>query len=871
MIGTTLGHYRIVRSLGRGGMGEVYAAEDTKLHRTVALKVLPPGTGDPDRLKRFQREAQAVAALNHPNVVTIYSVEEAGGVPFLTMELVDGAPLDSRVPRRGMELPALLALAVPLADAVGSAHERGIVHRDLKPTNIMIGRDGRLKVLDFGLAKLKPEPAGAPEASAVTVERFTAEHSVLGTAAYMSPEQAEGRSVDPRSDIFSLGILLYEMATGKRPFTGETPMSVLSAIIKDTPPPPADVNPRVAPSLDRVIRRCLAKDPARRYQSAIDLRNDLEELAHAAPPRGAGRIGARGWMAIAAVAVTALAVSLWVLFGRGRVDRVQPATFTRLTSMPGREWFPSLSPDGKWVVFGAETEGNFDIFLQSTTSGAHPVNLTKDSADDDDMPAFSPDGERIAFRSSREGGGIFVMGRTGEAVRRVTRSGFNPAWSPDGLQIAFASGRMDVNPQNSEIQSELWVVSAAGGEPRRLHEGDANQPSFSPHNKRIAFARRGGSVPRRADIWTIPAAGGTATRVTDDDPTDWNPIWTPDGRSIYFVSDRSGTMNLWRIAVDEETGRPLGTPEPITIPAAFVAHPTISADGRQVAYSSVLITTNIQRLQLDPASAAPIGQPAWVTTGARLWSSPDPSPDGRFVAFYSRVEPEGHLYVSAADGTGLRQLTSDRAIDRVPHWSPDGQWISFFSDRSGKLQMWRIRPDGSELRQLTDAPDGATYGAWSPDAKRLASGTFGVARVRGFVIDPNRPWAQQTPEKLPLPADTDQAFSPNAWSADGERLIGFTGPTAPSLGIVMYTFRSRSFERLTDFGEWPVWLPDSRRVLFGDGGKHFWVMDTVTKERHTVYSGGRDVLGPARLTPDGRTAVYSRRITESDVHLMTLK
>src|SRR5438094_5701693 len=220
MIGSTLGHYRIVRSLGRGGMGEVYAAEDTRLNRVVALKVLPADlAADPDRLKRFQREAQAVAALNHPNVVTIHSVEEAGGTPFLTMELVDGTPLDARIPRRGLELAPLLQLAVPLADAVGAAHERGVVHRDLKPSNIMVGNDGRLKVLDFGLAKLRRDVT-ASDASGLTVEHLTAEHGVLGTAAYMSPEQAEGRTVDQRSDIFSLGILLYEMATGKRPFTG---------------------------------------------------------------------------------------------------------------------------------------------------------------------------------------------------------------------------------------------------------------------------------------------------------------------------------------------------------------------------------------------------------------------------------------------------------------------------------------------------------------------------------------------------------------------------------------------------------------------------------------------------------------------------
>jgi Tol biopolymer transport system component len=870
MIGTTLHHYRIIRPLGRGGMGEVYAAEDTRLNRAVALKVLPQITAaDPERLSRFQREAKAIAALNHPNIVTIYSVEEADGVPFLTMELVEGKPLDALIPRAGMKPAALLALAVPLADAVSAAHQRGIVHRDLKPTNIMVGADGRLKVLDFGLAKLTQDTVN-PVAETATIEHLTAHHSVIGTAAYMSPEQAEGRPVDHRSDIFSLGILLYEMATGGRPFKGESAMSILSAVIKDAPPAAADVNPGVPLELDRVIRRCLAKDPARRYQSAVDLRNDLEDLAHAAPAERRAFGARRVTQGLVVVAILAVAIAATVVVSRrGRGDRVPSATFSQLTSMPGREWFPSLSPDGKWVIFGAETEGNFDIFLQSV-SGSNPVNLTKDSTADDDMPAFSPDGEHIAFRSSREGGGIFVMGRTGEAVRRVTRSGFNPAWSPDGTELVFTSGRMDVNPQNSEGQSELWVISAAGGEPRRLNEGDATQPSYSPHKRRIAFARRGGTG-RKSDIWTMPSGGGEPVALMNDAPIDWNPIWSPDGKHIYYVSDRSGTMNLWRMAIDEETGRAQSEPEPIVTPAPFVGHPTVSSDGAHVAYSSVLRTTNIQRLGLD-TSATPVGDPVWVTSGSRLWSDPDPSPDGQFVAYYSSMQPVGHLYVSRADGTGQRQLTGDSAADRMPHWSPDAKWISFFSNRSGKLQIWKIRPDGSDLQQITDGTDETAYSAWSPDGSRLAATTpRKIGHQGSYIVDPRQRWSEQRPTILPAIPGSQFPFTPNSWSPDGQRLIGFAGPSSPSLGVVMYTLKTQTYERLTNFGEWPVWLPDGRRVLMSDGGKQFWVLDTQTKQTKTIYSGGRDVLGPPRLTADGRTAYYSRRVTEADIHLMTLR
>jgi len=501
------------------------------------------------------------------------------------------------------------------------------------------------------------------------------------------------------------------------------------------------------------------------------------------------------------------------------------------------------------------------------------MNLTRDSPADDDMPAFSPDGEHIAFRSSRDGGGIFVMGRTGEAVKRLTRFGFNPSWAPDGTEIAFTSGRMDVNPQNSEGKTELYVVGVNGGEPQRLMEGDAITPSWSPHKRRIAFASRLAGTMRRPDIWTIPVAGGQVTALTNDPPYDWSPIWAPDGKYVYFTSDRGGTMNLWRMAIDEETGQSKGPAEAIVTPVPFFAHPTLSADGRTLSYSSVLITTNIQKLAFDPATAASRGDPAWITSGSRRWSDPDPSPDGASVVFYSAVEPVGDLYISGSDGLGLRQLTGDAAMDRFPRWSPDGAWISMFSNRSGRLQVWKIRPDGSDLRQITEA--GASYAAWSADGSRLVFSTAEDKHPVLYIVDPHRSWSEQQPDKLPSPPEPpppagQAGFRVSSWSADGRRIAGEEGTTGLP-GILVYTIRTRTWERITEFGEWPVWLPDSRRLLFGDGGRNFWVVDVQTKQPKKIYSGGRDVLGPPRLTRDGRTAVYSRRVNEADVWLMTLR
>jgi Tol biopolymer transport system component len=854
-------------------MGEVYRARDPRLGRDVAVKVLPAElAADPERLTRFEREATTLAALDHPNIVTIFSVEEAAGLHFLTMQLVQGNPLADLIPPRGMPLERLLPIAIAIANALAAAHERGVVHRDLKPGNIMVTDEGQVKVLDFGLAKLRHDAGGEAAISAITTDQMTVDGTILGTTAYMSPEQAEGRPVDQRSDIFSLGVVLYQMATGMLPFRGETTVALLSAILKDAPAAPSTVSSSAHPGLDRIVMRALAKPLGRRYQSAVDLRNDLEELLAPGPTRARAPLGAAlhrrvPLLGVAAAAVLAAAAG-WLLWSSGALRRrAAPLriSFAQLTALPGIEAFPSLSPDGQWVAYSASVSGNLDVYLQST-SGQTPIELTAQSPADDDQPAFSPDGQWIAFRSEREGGGIFVMGRTGEAVRRVTRFGFNPAWSPDGTQLVFATERMGLMPLNAEGSSELWVVPVEGGEPRRLSDLDGVQPKWSPHGQRIAFQRRL-AKGFQMDIMTVPAEGGEPTPVTNDAAADWSPTWSPDGRFVYFVSDRGGSMNLWRIAVDEASGRPRGEPEPLTTPAAFVAHPSLSADGRRIAFSSVLTQQNIQSMRFDPATLT-MTEPRWLTTGSRQWSSPDPTPDGEWVVFYSRDLPEGDIFVVRGDGTGLRQVTGGAPVDRMPRWAPDGERIAYFSDRGGgPLQVWVMRADGSENRQITEA-EGGGIATWSPEGSTLAvNGVFRqTSRAAPFLLNPARPGEETD---LPLPEEALQPFMANSWSPDGKKLAGMISYS--DKGVVVFSFDSGRYEKLTSFGQWPIWLPDSRRLLFVSGGSAFYVVDTATREVRTVLEVTRDVLGPPRLTRDARHAFYSRRHTEADIWLLTLE
>ena len=850
------GHYRLERELGRGGMGVVFLAEDLKHGRKVALKVLRPELAQSLGADRFLREIRISAQLNHPNILTLIDSGSAASSMYYVLPYVEGESLRDRLDRESqLSLDEALRITREVADALAYAHDAGVVHRDIKPENILF-EAGHAVVADFGIAQAVSEAAG---------ERLTESGIAVGTPAYMSPEQAMGSGpVDARSDIYSLACVLYEMLAGAPPYGGPTPHAILARKVMEPVPGLRVVRELVPPGIEAAILRALAKTPADRFATARDFAAALTKTA--APTRLL-----RGRLVIPASVIVVVAAAAYVVLAltghRAPGSAVLGATFARLTGDPGVEWFPSLSPDGKWLVYAGDAGGKRDIYLRSV-GGENAIDLTADSRGDDDQPAFSPDGSAIAFRSEREGGGIFVMGRTGEAVRRVTRLGYKPAWSPDGTELAFVTENVEFNPQNSESPGELWIVNVKSGNTRRVAARDASLPSWSPHGHRIAYLSRLGTAAQ-GHVWTVPVAGGEATQVTSGLKRDWNPVWSPDGRYLYFVSDRGGSMNLWRVRIDEESGRPLADAEPVTTPATSLAHITIAADGRHIAYSSVLVTTNVQRASFDPVRGAIVGKPVWLTRGSRRWANPAPSPDGQNVVFYSLVEPEGDLYVMRADGIGSpRQLTSDSASDRVPRWSPDGNWISVFSDRGGPLQVWKIRPDGSGLTQLTDAPTNTAYGVWSPDGSRMIAATAGADRWATYMFDPNRPWNAQHVDTLPQPPDSLAPFGPHSWSPDGRRIAGMIH--AFDRGVVVHTLGTRKYDRLTARGHWPVWLPDSRRVLYVSGGNAFYIVDRQTKAVRQVLAVTRDVIGPPQLTPDGRTLYFTRRVTEADIWLATL-
>jgi eukaryotic-like serine/threonine-protein kinase len=868
LAGRVVAHYRILEHVGGGGMGIVYKAEDLRLSRTVALKFLPPElTRDPEAKSRFLQEARAASGLDHPNICTIHEVGETDdGRLYLAMPHYDGETLRKKLERGPLSIDEATDIAQQIARGLAKAHRGGIVHRDIKPANLMVTSDGVVKILDFGLAKLVGSAA------------ITRTGSSVGTPAYMSPEQARGEEVDHRTDLWSLGVVLYEMVAGQRPFRGEHEQAVLYSLLNERPKPLTQVRPDAPPELERIVEGLLAKDPADRYPTVEGPLGDLRMLRNESmtttvrtPTSRSAPGGVRPWMWAAGLGVVAaLAAGALYVSGGGRAAggggaRLSPS-FSRLTDLEGRETFPSLSPDGIFLLFVKSTHGNADVYWQRVGEN-NPVNLTPDSWEDDTQPAFSPDGQQIVFRSEREGGGLFVMSGTGKAVRRLTDSGYNPAWSPDGREIAFATEGV-AGPLERKLDSQLWVVNAATGDKRLVGSDDAVQPSWSPHGRRIAYWGLPPGSARRI-LWTIPAKGGEPVQVTDDEHINWNPVWSPDGGHLFFVSNRNGSMNVWRVAIDEASGRTLGEPEPVTSSSLSLGLLSVSRDGRRIAYATDEGRANLERRDFDPVSLQPAGAASPVTQGSRAVRSSAISPDGGWIAFDTSL-PQEDLFVIRPDGSGLRQLTDDAAKDRIPRWWSDGSRILFYSDRGGSYGAWTIRADGSGLQPLPHGSRDPLYNPIpSPDGRRLVAslGFQGAA-----LVDLAQPVGKRI-RWLPRPESGQEVFSATSWSVDGRRLAGTLEQTDGSVvpGVVVFSFDSRRYERLTASGVVPVWLRDNRTLLYRQEGKIFACDLRSRMPRLILAPPPSSAFTAIAVGPDGRSLYTVRESDEGDVWLLTLQ
>jgi Tol biopolymer transport system component/predicted Ser/Thr protein kinase len=868
LVGHDIGTYRVEKLLGTGGMGEVYLARDLKLDRMVALKVLPwQFVVDGDRLSRFRREARALSSLNHPNLVTIYEVGEAEGLHFIAMELVEGKTLS--LLRDKLNLKELLSIVAQVAEALGASHQSGIIHRDVKPDNVMVRPDGYAKVLDFGLVKLT-ETESAPETAKTQLG------VAMGTLAYMSPEQAAGEPVDHRTDIWSLGVVLYELATGRKPFTGESRQATINQILSAEPDPATAIEPSLPPDLDRILRKALDKDRELRYQTVSDFRADLRRLLREidSSPTASGAESNAGvaqlpmrhrwvWPAVTIVLFLIVAgFTGWVWLKAKAAPDWSRAKHVQLTTQHGTEFFPSLAPDGKNFVYASDQNGNFDLFVQRV-GGKNANPLTPNTPSNEIQPAFSPDGERIAFRSTREPAGVYVMEASGENVRLVVAGCHHPSWSPDGKEIVCSTfGHPEAPTTRNTWPSSLWIANVEAGDKRFLCEKDAMQPSWSPNGDRIAFWFMPPNAGR-SDIATISRTGGEIEIVTKDASTNWNPMWSPDGKFLYFASDRSGSMSFWRVAIDEETGKVLSEAEAVSTPSNLSRHLSFSRDGRRMIYVQTDQQSNIQAVKCDTKSEKTVGDPFWITRGDRNVLRPELSPDGtKFVMRISR-RTQDDIVVLSRDGTNWRDLTNDKFFDRYPRWSPDGERIAFTSDRGGRYELWMLNADGTNLRQLTfDTTGDTTFPLWSPDGTQIL---FRSNHVNS-VLDVNKTWAEQKLRLLPMPPD-NQRFIAWDWSPDGKKVIGSL--SGPPTGIACYSFETNQYEKLAEFGAFATWLPDGTRFIFRVD-KTLYIGDLKKRVRE-VFSSAENEIRSVDISPDGELLYYTVYSSQSDIWLLDLE
>jgi Tol biopolymer transport system component/predicted Ser/Thr protein kinase len=728
LTGQALLHYRVAAKIGEGGMGAVYKAVDTHLDRPVAIKVLPPEKmTDGERKQRFVQEAKAASALRHPNIVVIHDIAADRGRDFIVMELIEGRSLDQLIGRRGLKLSEALGYAVQIADGLSKAHAAGIVHRDLKPTNIMVTDEGLVKILDFGLAKLTEDVAAAEAARTMTLGQDekprTEEGYVVGTAAYMSPEQAEGKKVDARSDIFSFGAVLYEMLTGRKAFGRDSGIKSIAAVLSEEPQPASAVNEAVPVELERAIVRCLRKDPQRRWQTMSDLKVALQDLKEdsesgklmaAAAPAGRGKkrtaflVAAASLLVLAAAAVV---LKLYVFKPKGPVEyEIIPLTYD--SGMTGS---PTLSPDGTLMAYASDRgeKGNLDIWIQQV-SGGKPLRLTSHPADDW-FPSFSPDGSQIAFRSERDGGGVYLIDAlaAGGEPRRIADNGSNPRFSPDGRFITFV-----VVPASLEARLyKMYLISPKGGDPQPFHPelypdfvGQGGALVWSPDGKYMIFRGRRVDDPKSRDWWVAPVDGGEAVRTHAIENLGLTTIvqypvgWSGD--SVYFVSGTTiEGVNLFRASIDPKDREVRGPIETVTTGPGMKIFPAVMRDGR-IFYTEMTVAMNAWSVSARPDEAVVSANPRRLTQDLMQNFNPSISRDGAKAAFSAfggaqaaRIEVRVKDTKTGADTTIPVQGIN---IGQVPRLSPDGSLLAYRDVVDGKARAYIVAPGASAGRELCE-------------------------------------------------------------------------------------------------------------------------------------------------------------------------
>jgi serine/threonine protein kinase/Tol biopolymer transport system component len=756
MAGEKLGDYEVQRLLGSGGMGEVYRAHDTRLGRDVAIKVLPTFLShDPDRLRRFEQEARAAAALNHQNILAVHQLGTYEGAPYLVSELLEGVTLREQLVRSPMPLRKAIECGVQIARGLAAAHEKGIVHRDLKPENLFVTKDGRVKILDFGLAKLIQRPTTFDH-NAPTVSEGTEPGVVMGTVGYMSPEQVCGNAPDHRADIFAFGAILYEMLVGKRAFQKPTSAETMSAILNEDPPGISQIVPNLPPGLQRVAHRCLEKNPEQRFQSASDLAFALDALSDSGRSSdiGIAQMSSRSvywWAAAAVILVISALVAILYLPRSSRT--ITTPTLTRLTWDSGLTTDPALSPDGKLLAYASDRsgEGHLDIYVQQV-GGGEPLRLTRGPGDKRE-PAFSPDGTTIAFDSAD--GGLYLVSALGGTARKLMAEGHGAQFSPDGKRIAYWRGGTGGVAFNIPGEARMYIVDSSGGTPKQLRADFAAAafPIWTPDGGHLLFlGNPDASKGETVDWWVTAVDPGPAVKTgvipalrrarLAGDIEDLYPyekvVLGRDGKAIILPGRSGDSTNLWRMAFSPTKFIATGLPQRLTSGATREENPSAVhlADGTsRVAFTSFSESLAVWSLTIQPGQGKAMIAPEQLTHDAAGDFMPAISRDGSKIVFVSTRPGQQEVWTKDLRSGQESQVTATRLWKWDPKFSPDGSQIAFAEfDQSSDRNVTSVFvvPSGGGAPEVV-CPECGEVTDWSPDGKRIIGNT---ADGRTWILDP---------------------------------------------------------------------------------------------------------------------------------------